>query len=475
MAYKKQRKTKTYLAFGFLFIMLIAIGLYLQPFSIDTSARSGDFISVPTFGYLKCEQADTMVTTPETGWYRTGGKNITCQEFSGQSLIQGCDITIRSPTREEITGSHAGIVWSVCTVGEPCGEKDKADTVKILRGAGGVPYVYKNSNINQEWNIRLNPNQYLWIGYNRGNIWKFEWRAESLARIKMSYTPYQIYRYDVFSMSNGRPVPDTLDCANGNALTESNFLIENVRGGGALTQNLQKAELLDMNAMRSRGAITTYISNFVKIIPQYNLFDNDMKYCYDKNIYAVEEIVTPRGTYKVADIGSNKVIAKVECCNSGDVPSGYYCENFKPKPLSQSEGAKCRINADCPITGFQAIQGEKVASQSCVSGTCVTEFTDVECNFHEECPNGYCEVDSRNPKNNKCVFIDVQQYCGNGVCEASRGETIETCPQDCRIPPSPPKQVDSTLLFIILGFVLIILIMIVVRIKMNKKSGGIGF
>jgi len=475
MGYRKKNRTNGYLVLGVAIIVLLALGFFVQDFSIDTSVKSGDFISIPTYGYLKCEKSQNEISIPPapSDFNKFQDATITCQGYTGNTLIQDCDVTIKSPSKDVITGSHTAILWSVCTIGSECNIQNPQET-KWLKGQY-VPYVYNDANINQQWKVPLKSTEYLRVLYNEGNILTFEIKSANKGLIKMYYEPYQIYRYDIFSASNGQAVTNTLDCANGNALSERNFLIENIRGGGALSSQLQKSELLDLNNLRSRDKSTSYMSNFVKIVPQYNMFSDNTRYCVDKKIYAVEEVVTPSGTYKIADVGVNRVVQSVQCCNSGDVPSGYYCDNFQIKPLSQSEGVSCSITPDCPIVGYQALAGGKVAYQTCVSGQCKTSYIEgITCNFNEECSGGYCQVDQSNPRNNKCVFASAQSYCGNGVCEFSRGETVQSCPKDCSVPRT--SGVDATVLLIIGGFVVFILLLFVVRSRMNgNNSGGIGF
>jgi hypothetical protein len=132
----------------------------------------------------------------------------------------------------------------------------------------------------------------------------------------------------------------------------------------------------------------------------------------------------------VANTQTNAAIDEVECCNSGDVPTGYYCKDFVKTPLSTSSGQECNALLQCPIVGYQAIPGKKVVYQQCVENKCVNKYMNVKCSYNEECPGGYCQVDALNPANNECKYISPIDKCGNGVCEPSLGESAQTC-KDC--------------------------------------------
>jgi hypothetical protein len=82
-------------------------------------------------------------------------------------------------------------------------------------------------------------------------------------------------------------------------------------------------------------------------------------------------------------------------------------------------------------TVYVCSDGKQVTEASmCVSST-ESNANGVKCTDSTQCNGGYCVVDALNPSNNHCENPGPQNFCGNGVCEASRGETKASCPTDC--------------------------------------------
>ncbi len=465
MRRKKNRGVNALLFIAIIALVgFVAATVVLQPFSIDTSVKNGDFISVPTYGFIKCEKSQNLITAPPTGFETFSHKTITCQQFG--SLLQECDVTLKTPPESAVSSlkiKNAWLMYSVCTIGTQCRiyKGDIANNHATVKSYFNV----NEGNTDREFKVHLGPNEFLYAEYQEAGVIDKVEVVGGKAGFKVSYEPYELRRYDVFSQSNGAMVSNSEDCTIKGDVDELNFIIEDVRGGGELSSKLKESDLLNKNNLRSRGATMTYISNFVGIVPQFDLFEDNTLYCYDKNIYRVEEIETPSGVYKVANTGTNKEVRSVDCCNDGDVPAGYYCSNFKMEKLSSSDGGQCSVLNPCPIVGFMAVAGKKVASQECVNNKCVTDYKAVECNFHEECPGGYCDVNKADPSKNKCVTHEPQEFCGNGVCEASKGESLQSCPDDC----DSGKVDDNFLWYIIIGVLVLVVLMLAVKAKMGRR------
>ena len=464
MARRKQSRkpgkvgVRPWIVWSLIFLAFVAIGVVSQQFAVDSSGnqlKDGSFISVKTYGFLKCGESESIQSYPATGFNKFSSLTIDCQQYG--SLIQECDVTLKMPAKDDFEGKYSGLVYRKCTKGTVCNLED----IKPLYAT--YLWIDQDNNANEEVNIHLSPGQFLRAEYQESSGLIGAAKTVNKGRYRVTFKPYQISRYDVFSQTNGQVVPNTIDCTTNGDISELNLIIESVKGGGSLGTKLKESDILDKNNLRARGATMTYLSNFVAIMPQYDLFEDDTKYCYDKKIYRVEEVETPSGTYKVADTSTNKQIDTVECCNNGDVPQGYFCQDFKKRPLSTSEGAECSSIKPCPIVGFQAVAGKKVAFQECVSGKCVTDFEDVECNYNEECPGGYCDRDGNDPSKSKCKYVEPEDYCGNNACEATFGETIDTCPKDCR----PGTQADYFWFY--LGGAVMLAFIIILAVKAGRR------
>jgi hypothetical protein len=478
MGRNKKRRINPMVYFGLaiLAIAMVTIGFQIQPFAIDTGVEDGDFITgkgtflgVPTYGYISCEESDEQVST---AWETFDVRSIACSNAQRADLVEECIVSILTPSTDEVSKANAQVGYQICDESRQC-NLDWATATKInVRTA----FVFQNPNKN--YNIPLTEKQYVLVGYKEASLISFGGDFEpNKAEFKISFRPFFLKRHDIFSEQTGRNIVNSQDCTVG-PIVESRFRILDVRGGGDLEQDLvvSKSELADLdNFELGREQQVTYLSNFVGIIPQFQLFDDDTKYCYDKKIYAVEEVETPSGTYKIANTGSNREIDEVDCCNTGDAVAtkgaGYYCDNFEIKGTSQSDGASCDdFQNRCPIVGYQGVSGGKWYFQECIDGQCKTDFEQSECSSNTDCPDGYCNADFANPKNSECVEIVIEDYCGNTICDA--GETYQTCPEDCDSPE--PKDNFLVYLFIGLAFVAVLVVMLIIRQKMKGNGNG-GF
>lgn len=445
-------------------ILILAIMVIISnPFAINENVQSGSFIGVPTYGYIECGLSKQgIVTTPPTDYFKFSSYSFNCNQFTGNTLIQECDVTLKTPSKSEMTDLNEYLLYGICST--PNCDVSSQNLIWLKQVTN--PFI-PDSVYDKLITVHLKKGEYLKVVYQVNTLTQTG-VAKTKGYAKMTFVPYTLYRYDIFSTSNGEMIPNTQDCANGNYLSERNYLIESINGGGKLSTELQKTSI-DMNNIRSNGARVIYLSNFVGVIPQYQFFDSDTKYCYDKKVYNVETIIVSSGkTFKVANTGTNAQLYSVDCCNTADAistkGSGYYCKDFKITPLSTSTGSECSTLNPCPIVGYQALAGKQVVSQSCQNGVCQSTFKSVACNYVFDCPNGYCSIDSQNPQNNKCITTIPQNFCGNGVCEASYNENEKTCAKDCSI-----KQTQNlTTIYIILAFLIALVLMLIVAMYRRK-------
>ena len=495
MPRRKRRGMNPLVYFGLAIILfsMVTLGFSIwgtgeiQPFAIDTGVQDGDFIEssnsffgVPTYGRIACEESDETVTTSTQ---KFGAIRLSCNTQERSELVEECTVILYTPSTSQVEDySRATLNWNVCVVGQPCdvgaGEETQNNwNIKLPDIYGGVD----DSKTNVPITISLTENEYIYAEYRTGGFFDLTFDDMDLTndmRATVSYKPFFLYRYDIFSETNGEAIENSQDCIVGE-LTEGKFAITGIKGGGRLTESLVITDTTDIDSLRlSRETQVTYLTNFVGVVPQYQLFDGDMKYCYDKKINAVEEVETPSGTFKLANTGSNRELETVDCCNTADAieenGAGYYCEDFEIKKYSESEGIACDNYLNrCPIVGYQAYEGGKFYYQECVDGKCVSDYIEAECSYNTDCANGYCNVDRQNPEDSECITPVIVDSCGKNGCEPEKGETYYTCPQDCA--PIPPDDNEFLIyLFIGLGFLAVIIIMLIIAQRMRQNGGG-GF
>lgn len=446
-----------------------AQGLLSTIETTDEAPQDGDYISVPTYGRLECSESDNTISAPPSGFEKFDTRTITCQQQG--SLVQECDVTFKLPSKDEVDEAYSFLGVTKCTVGGDCDLEegdDFSDTYYAKRS------ILEN-NYNDEIDYHLNDNEYLYAEYQEGQ-YNFQTDIVEKGRLQISYRPFFIYRYDDYSAFTGQRITGTEDCSF-EGVSETNYIIENVAGDGDQEEKFEsELEPLNQNNLRTPDGVRVYLRGYTPITPQYDLFDDDSKYCYDKKIYDVEEITVSNGdSYKVAEPGSNNVVREVECCNDGDAASegSYYCDDFELKPLSESDQRDCGPLNPCPLQGIQQpTTGGRFYTQECVEGVCETDYVEAECSFDADCPDGYCDVDLENPENSKCVTRDTNDYCGNGVCEASFGENVDSCPEDCMV--LGEEGLDPAI-WIGIGMVVVAALLFIVRPDdKDKGAKGIG-
>lgn len=427
----------------------------------DEEPVDGDYIEVPTYGYLACEELDSNIDAPPSGFEKFGSRTISCQQQG--SLVQDCEVTFKLPSEDEVSGVSSYLGVTKCTIGGTC-ETAEGDEFTDTYYAKTT----FETNYNKEIDYQLSKNEYLYVEYQEGDgVTGFD--VVDKGRFQITYRPFFVYRYDVFSVENGQRIENTEDCTNTGDISETNYIVESASGNGDLEEQFDELDYLDENNLRTANGRRLYFSGLIPKVPQYELFDDGMKYCYDSKIYEVEEVTVANGdTYKVANTDSNGVVENVDCCNDGDVPSGYTCENFEQVELSTSDQTSCSLLNPCPVQDYQPTAGGRFYTQECVDGVCETDYLEAECSFDEDCQGGYCDVDTENPENSECVTREPQDYCGNGVCEASFGENEESCPEDCL---SPSKGVDPAI-WIGLGMVAIAILLFIIRPDDKDKGAS---
>ena len=328
--------------------------------------------------------------------------SISCNQFG--TLVQGCDVVLKTPSKDSYSAfiSNAALTYTKCTIGSSC-DRERYGTIFWIRSiTGGV--TLSNKYDYELPSIHLNKGEYLAVAYKEGNIIfnalspTQDWIKEK-GLYKVYYRPFFINNYDIFSSSSFSTVPETTDCDYNKPFIQKNNIIEYVKGDGDLQKtydSLSASQKADLISIRDPSKSVAYLSKIVAIIPPaYYQFNGDKSwYCTDKKVYQVETVKTDDGyVYKIANVASNKVLKEVECCNSGDVPVGYFCQNFVKQKLSTSEGQECSSLKQCPIIGYQQVPGKEVVYQECVSNKCVTNKMAVACNFDAECPTGTCQID----------------------------------------------------------------------------------
>jgi len=461
---KKKSKIKRNLSIGIFIVFLVIIGVISMQFSVPSNdLPPGTFISVPTYGTLSCSASGEEIRVPSSGWKQFDHLVISCGTFTGQDLPQECDVTFKLPSESEIGSrtsvKNSGLSWSICTSGTNC----NIGTGDVFNSGdqGVVRKLFNNieQNLNKEITINLKENQFILAEYQESGVFGSS-KLVSKGKVAVSLELWRIKRNDIFSVETNRFLPNSEDCVISSQTQEIKYAIKSSTGG--LTSRLENSKVLNANSLQGRNSVLTYISGFVARPPQFNLFDDDSKYCTNKNIYRVDRVDTNIGYYLVAHTDVNGVIKEVDCCSKGDCNVNERCEDFKCVEIVGDE--ECSLFDPCPLPAWTPKESKVVVRQECVDNKCVVKERTVACSSSSDCPGGICDFDVLNPSNNECKTIDPVLTCGNGLCEMSLGETSITCSKDCE-----EKETNLTIVYILLGVLAFLIFTLIMVIAVRKK------
>ena len=204
-----------------------------------------------------------------------------CGQSTGQKVINGCTVTLRTPSASEISGVTTSVAealaYKVCQQGTTC-VPPSGDVESIRLKAYGTTVGLKD-NVDQLISFPIRNNQYVIAQYNSVSLTGTVTHPTK-GRYQISYKPFAILKTDIFQQSTGAFIPTSEDCKLPDSVKEDSLAIKKVTGS-TLSSTLTKSQILDNANLQAPDAVMTYISNFVAIPPQqlgYELTDNGNAY-----------------------------------------------------------------------------------------------------------------------------------------------------------------------------------------------------
>ena len=445
---------KLYATLIILFVIVgVGLGFYFGAQEFAVTSTDGKYYEVPTFGYLQCQEADFQLNYPSIDKISFGSTAVTCQQAG--TLTQDCSVNVQLPTSKEADKLNAYLLYQIVEQGQPIPDGSRA-SVYWVKKAG-----FAGTDAGQLKTITLGSDKVLYMRYIEENLFNAIFNTGNTVNGKteydIRYRPFYIYKYDTFSIANGARLQSTDDCTFDGEFTRANPIVEFISSGEL--SNDYSSFAIGADSLREPERRVAFVSNFVTVPAGQFTFLNDNEYCYDKNIYQITEVQTTAGTYNVADVGVNTALRTVECCNDADAiaekgPNFYCDENLEIQEYDSTTELSCSVFNPCPMTGYVPGVDGKVYFQDCIDGQCVTDSIEVECISNSDCSSGYCDYNAADPSESVCKSYKEIEYCGNGACEASRGEDINSCPKDCD-PNLPPEGLPDWALYSILGVALL--------------------
>lgn len=408
MAYKKKKNTKTIIAMGFLAVIVLILGVYLQTLSVVDLKR--DTIYQPEFSRIKCAviendhvvNYDLVNRLDSNGW-----ATEYCGRGDHEVYTKQCDLTLTRGSR-----------WLNYVELYQCPYDNTFDECKQK----------ENSITGTEGRVIFTKDEKIIMKPISGFLGLGKLKAGDITYQKISN------RYGLESISG------------------NNFLVR--ENSGCNVANIGSKQTIlktDANAISPSG-----ILNFDQVI-QYVSGSYPV---VSKNIIQYNgEVVWTVGNGEVCrltqDVDGIRFVNMLDCFPAQEIicnPALPYCSD---------DGTQI-INIDS--TGGD--DGGKTCNE--LYGNFVNTYVPNPSNHNEVCLYSCGNDGKLNQDSCKKIPVckDNEMLNTDYVCVTSVVPPIDDGTNDLANP---------TLIFIVLGFVLIILIMVIIKMKQSKSNGGVNF
>ncbi len=392
---KKKSKVALYWFLGIVVVAAIILALYFG-LKQEQQIGTGTYYNVPTFGYYQCGPAGSPETSGFSSISSTGSGFVTCPSPS-----TGCQVTVAVPTQTYniISSAFTGyrVVTQICSNGNTGCQAQTITNLntQIFSSGSGIYQGYYTMQP-----ISLNPlsgttPSSIWIDFQQNTLLS-GWHDISGASYTVTYTPFILYKYNIWSSTNSQPITTPAEGCNLGYLDTSNLLqtistnLQNTIGG---TQTSSANNQLQPYQTR------TFVTQFVPISVNNNGFEtynNQQAYCSGNMIYSLGTVTTSSGTYNIINLNSNSVLGTVTCCNGDSIPNAVCVNNQWQTTVQSSNGTtniQCSAFNPCPESTPTEYNNTYLISQSCVNSMCVSSYSQVQCTNDAACGTGQiCEL-----------------------------------------------------------------------------------
>lgn len=465
---KRKKNNKWGIIGGFaIFLIFIAILSY-QQFSIEDLEQQ-KYIEAPKFGYIACEQGSSnTVTKTMSGDFGqilmddpVQATAYTCGDFLG--LVDSCTITmtVTDGDLSDFISYQAQLDYDVVETGTTSGENE---FTTVSGGVGG----YDNY---EKFTVTLNSDDILWVRYIEGDGLTGFTKYNGKVQIVVTGIQYTLYNYNDLSSANGQVLEGARE---GSCILEDDALKKREIDYASpdLKELSNQANYLDYENLNKINGRYTYFAGFTPVpsfASQIEYYEGQTVYCMDRKLYATIPIESNGYTYEVVNYDASGEVSSVVCCNGEEQP-GYLCINHK---WVKQEEAECDLSAGifCPQSTYQPSTGSTYKRYVCEDNMCVADVITAECNDNDDCDGSDVCVRYSDPARNQCVESgdSSSSVCGDNKCEFNE---LTSCPLDCSGDNDNTFNLSGGALLIILGFVMIILIMIAIKVKQNRGQNN---
>ena len=362
-----------------LFVILIIATIFgaiaFNVVDIGTITGSGGYIQRPVFYYDKCEQTGSLKYSVNYNLATSGNWLIK------PSATDSYEITINSP--------------------KPLGV---SSVFSIPLGGYRVEYYVCNSKLLREDNCRahsfsfltgktntiqnIKPEEYVWAQYQKLSFLK--WVEDSGATYQVVFQPYGVRQYNVLGGSGA--------WVNQNSCTypsrpSDTIISEDINKVSKPEERTTNQQTLKPNEVR------WYVAGYLSSAgPSFALsYNRQDAWCRptgsSAEIYAINEIKTNGGTYKVASADWSDYLGSEKCC-PGQTQGDKVCND--KFVWGQVKGSECSAFNPCGSPNWVPSDEKQIIKYSCENGRCESETRIVECASDFDCKdtNEVCDLNS---------------------------------------------------------------------------------
>lgn len=362
---------------------------------------SGDYIQVPTIYWFSCEPAKEPVTGDWNNIYKEGSW-LTCPENTDI-----CDIDVGLKEKPSWY-TNVYLYYNICSKSGTCeGEKNLA-----VSSSYEVTKTFYNIRQDQKVKVYFYDRVVITGGYyDKG-------------RARANYKPFILWKTSLFS---GKTEYTTMEqgCNFPSYSKDTNKIISLVNSVTNSKQTINQqtsTENSKLTPYKTRNFIDQYIPISVENV-NFVTYNGRQGYCLNRQIFAISEIQTSSGTYKIVDSNFNTLISpSVDCCPNEKQP-GYKCENFDWVPI---EVAQCSSFNPCAGVDWMPSSSKTLIRYNCVNSKCVSETKNVECTIDADCINSgkgkYCDTKTWKCSGIPDVNVSKVEICDNNIDDDGNGK-----------------------------------------------------
>lgn len=378
---------------------ILTIGNYLGvlDFGSITGASSG-YIERPVFYYDKCEQMSSLKYSATNTFYNSWlAKPSVTDEYS----VSVSDILI-GKTSTPLINLKSALVYSICN-----SQVESESNCRIYKKTWIISATtYTISGIK--------PEEYIHLDYQKAGTLKL---SSATGKYQIGFIPYGIRQYNVLGGSANPINPNSCTYPSGYDVSDT-IISEDLSGVSKPSGTTTDERTLQP------GEIRWYVAGYVSSAePSFKLtYKSRDAWCRPTGssgeIYAINEVRTKGGTYKVASADYSDYLGSVNCCPGATKGDEVCSSSFKWESVG---GSSCGAFNSCGSPNWVPFSPNTLIKYSCVSGTCQSQTKKVECASDYDCSdsNEICDLN-----NFECVRANVNL----------EGQVIETIPdnqQEC--------------------------------------------